>query len=70
MTMRFCRYDLYGVINHYGSLSAGHYTATCRVVGSQGKEEWYSFNDENVYRLPPQGVVTFNAYILFYVRRQ
>lgn len=65
-----CRYDLYGVINHFGSLSAGHYTAACRVPMGKGKETWYSFNDEVVSKLVPQAVLSPNAYILFYVRRE
>ena len=35
------RYDLYGVINHFGSMAAGHYTAACRVPLGKGKEDWY-----------------------------
>ena len=35
-----CRYDLYGVINHFGSMAAGHYTAACRVPLGKGKEDW------------------------------
>jgi ubiquitin C-terminal hydrolase len=27
-------YDLYAVINHFGSYTAGHYTATCRAPGA------------------------------------
>ena len=23
-------YDLYGVVNHYGTMSGGHYTAYCK----------------------------------------
>jgi len=34
------RYDLYGVINHFGSMAAGHYTAACRVPLGKGKEDW------------------------------
>lgn len=26
-------YDLYAVINHFGTLTGGHYTATCRMPG-------------------------------------
>ena len=27
-------YDLYAVINHSGTMAAGHYVATCRVPGA------------------------------------
>lgn len=29
-------YDLYAVINHFGTLHGGHYTATCRAPGGAG----------------------------------
>eukprot|EP00051_Salpingoeca_urceolata_P016784 m.225035 g.225035 ORF g.225035 m.225035 type:complete len:672 (+) comp18780_c3_seq5:116-2131(+) len=35
-------YQLYGVCNHYGTLTGGHYTAFCRNVYTQ---RWYSFDD-------------------------
>jgi hypothetical protein len=36
-----CVYDLTGVINHYGSMTGGHYVATCKATscGRDGKEE-------------------------------
>ncbi|KAI9322226.1 hypothetical protein BX666DRAFT_1892794 [Dichotomocladium elegans] len=36
------RYDLYGVSNHYGSLTAGHYTACVR---NGYRQEWHYFDD-------------------------
>ena len=52
-------YDLYGVIEHYGSLNSGHYTAICKNDGN-----WVSYNDSviNIINNP----VTKNAYVLFY----
>jgi ubiquitin carboxyl-terminal hydrolase 4/11/15 len=35
-------YDLYGVVNHYGSMGAGHYTAYCQNFLNK---KWYEFND-------------------------
>ena len=35
-------YDLYGVINHSGTLNGGHYTAQCY---NEEAKEWYGFND-------------------------
>ncbi|GAB4823329.1 hypothetical protein N2152v2_010375 [Parachlorella kessleri] len=65
-----CTYDLFGVSNHYGSLSGGHYTAICRVPLGGGKEAWYSYNDEVVTRVTAQQAVSQHAYILFYARRK
>ena len=38
-------YDLYAVINHYGSLNGGHYTAHCY---NSKKGKWYNCNDSYV----------------------
>ncbi|GKY95003.1 hypothetical protein MPSEU_000464900 [Mayamaea pseudoterrestris] len=40
-------FDLIGVVNHYGSMTGGHYVATCKATacGREGQEEVaYSFN--------------------------
>ncbi|XP_036354957.1 ubiquitin carboxyl-terminal hydrolase 2-like [Octopus sinensis] len=41
------RYNLYGVINHYGSLNSGHYTAFCRSCNSS--DIWFLLNDSRFY---------------------
>ena len=53
------KYDLYGVIEHYGTLNQGHYTAICKNDGN-----WVSYNDSicSIVKSP----VTKNAYVLFY----
>lgn len=38
-------YDLYAVVNHFGSLTGGHYTA---VIKSFETGWWYYFNDDRV----------------------
>ncbi len=58
-------YDAYGVVEHYGTLSGGHYTA---LVRGAGVGEWFDFNDRNVRGLGGRGVQTEAAYLLFYVR--
>ncbi|XP_019852485.1 PREDICTED: ubiquitin carboxyl-terminal hydrolase 31-like [Amphimedon queenslandica] len=60
-------YDLYSVCYHYGDMNRGHYTAHCL---NPVNNQWYIFDDHRV--LPVQSedqLVSQNAYILFYVRR-
>lgn len=121
-------YDLVGVMNHYGSMTGGHYVAICKATacGKDGREEvahnfngagatsleveedaetpsgwrisrpkaeavnhnkvaagfsaksvaesaeplWLQFDDDLVEPVPPQYVVSENAYVLFYRRRR
>ncbi|KAL8621095.1 hypothetical protein ACOMHN_048137 [Nucella lapillus] len=55
-------YDLLGIVNHYGSMKGGHYTASCF---SSRNNKWHTFNDSRVVSLsgPPSDKA---AYILFY----
>lgn len=39
-------YDLCGIVNHYGGLNGGHYTAAC--LNSESMK-WYDYNDSKVY---------------------
>lgn len=57
------RYDLYGVTNHYGNLSSGHYTA---YIASRGG--WMLCDDSSVKQCDPKQVVNQKAYVLFYKR--
>jgi ubiquitin carboxyl-terminal hydrolase 4/11/15 len=59
-------YDCFGVINHYGSMNFGHYTAYAKNAG-----QWYCYDDSNVSKLArPEQIVTEAAYVLFYERRE
>ena len=61
------KYDLFGVVNHYGSLEYGHYTSFCK---NQHNNNWYEYNDRIVNEIPiekeEETIVNPNAYILFY----
>lgn len=57
------RYDLYGVTNHFGTLSSGHYTA---FISSRGG--WLYCDDSRITSAEPKDVVGKPAYILFYKR--
>ena len=52
-------YDLYGVIQHFGTLNQGHYTAICKNDGN-----WVLYNDSVIDII--KNPVTKNAYVLFY----
>jgi ubiquitin C-terminal hydrolase len=57
-------YNLYGVCNHFGaSPSGGHYTSYIKNIN-----KWYEFDDMNVIEKSVHGIVTPNAYMLFYRR--
>ncbi|XP_001380549.2 inactive ubiquitin carboxyl-terminal hydrolase 50 isoform X2 [Monodelphis domestica] len=57
------KYSLCGVVNHFGDLDGGHYTAFCKNTVSQ---TWYSFDDTRVCEIPDSSVQTAAAYLLFY----
>ncbi|GLB41634.1 putative peptidase C19 family protein [Lyophyllum shimeji] len=57
------RYDLYGVTNHSGTLTQGHYTAT---IASRGG--WVNCDDSVITPTDPKSVVSEKAYVLFYKR--
>ena len=74
-------YELYGVINHIGGSSGGHYTSFVKKEtekereeekeGEREKEErWYCFNDSFVSRKERGEIVTPAAYVLFYQRKK
>ena len=55
------RYNLYSVVNHYGSFESGHYTAYCL-----NQQSWYCYNDNTVSSIDRQELkVEFNR--IFYL---
>ena len=57
-------YDLYGTIEHTGTLSSGHYTANCF---NSVKNKWMHFDDRKVTDVDDSSkIVSENAYVLFY----
>jgi len=57
-------YDLFGVSNHLGGLSGGHYTA---FIKSKNDSEWYKLDDNRSQLVQDvSNVLTPNAYLLFY----
>ncbi|KAK9524820.1 hypothetical protein VZT92_017186 [Zoarces viviparus] len=66
-------YELYAVVEHFGDLRCGHYTAT---IKAQDDERWYGFNDDRVTLLGHQPFQVDNfeksssAYLLFYRKKK
>ncbi|CAD5118594.1 DgyrCDS7280 [Dimorphilus gyrociliatus] len=57
-------YDLVGVVNHYGNMLGGHYTAVCR--SGHPDKKWHIYDDKQVNKIMESEVVTSSAYMLFY----
>ncbi len=63
-------YDLFAVVNHYGRLGFGHYTAFAMQWDETGiSKTWNAFDDSSVRPISPNDVKSSAAYILFYRRR-
>ena len=56
------KYQLYGVCNHYGGSSGGHYTAYVK----NANNNWYSYNDTNVDLISDEKIISSRAYCLFF----
>lgn len=61
-----CEYDLLGVVDHVGSLEAGHFTATCQ---SPIDNCWYTCNDANVEQVSFNGTRSSKPYLLLYRKK-
>ncbi|KAG2732413.1 hypothetical protein G9P44_004830 [Scheffersomyces stipitis] len=64
------RYKLYGVANHFGNLTTGHYTSYIHKEGESKKTRgWIYFDDAKLtYNCKESDVMNKNAYCLFYQR--
>lgn len=56
------KYSLFAVVNHVGSLDAGHYTAFVR----QHRDQWYKCDDHLITRATIKDVLNSEGYLLFY----
>ncbi|XP_063240683.1 ubiquitin carboxyl-terminal hydrolase 22 isoform X2 [Bacillus rossius redtenbacheri] len=56
------RYSLFAVVNHSGSLDAGHYTAFVR----QQPDHWFKCDDHVITRANLREVLDSEGYLLFY----
>ena len=63
-------YDLFAVVNHYGRLGFGHYTAFAMQWDETGiSKRWNAFDDSTVRPIQHSEIKSSAAYILFYRRR-
>lgn len=69
-------YELFGVVNHHGTMGGGHYTAHGLVTSASddGTEprpdgEWFYFNDSSATKADVKDFDNRACYILFYRRR-
>ena len=58
-------FELFAVVNHYGEIDKGHYTAC---VKRKEDGQWFLFDDEKVFPIPWSTVNADCAYLLFYCR--
>jgi len=59
-------YDLFGVANHVGNTSLGHYYSYAK---NPFTGLWYKYDDSLVTMISQNDIVTENAYVLFYRRK-
>lgn len=63
------RYQLYGVANHFGNLTTGHYTAFVKKGAPNSSKGWCYFDDAKVQSgCKTSQVLNKSAYCLFYLR--
>ena len=63
------KYELYGVVNHFGNLSTGHYTSYIKKLRLNGEPDWCYYDDARVtHNCKESDVMNKNAYCLFYRR--
>ena len=55
-------YELFGICNHSGNSSGGHYTSFVK----NANNKWYHFNDTNVTEISENNLITEKGYCYFY----
>ncbi|VAH05602.1 unnamed protein product [Triticum turgidum subsp. durum] len=59
------KYDLYGVVQHEGAPSNGHYVCYIR----SSRTNWFHFNDSKVMKINDVMALESEAYLLFYAKQ-
>jgi ubiquitin carboxyl-terminal hydrolase 8 len=61
-------YECYGICNHFGNFSGGHYTSLVK----NASNEWVHYNDDSLEKIegdPADKIITPYAYCLFYRKK-
>ncbi len=58
-------YDCFAICQHFGDMEVGHYTAVCKNVDNK----WYNYDDESCYLCDEQNIISSEAYIIFFRRK-
>uniref|UniRef100_A0A0N5BWD2 ubiquitinyl hydrolase 1 n=1 Tax=Strongyloides papillosus TaxID=174720 RepID=A0A0N5BWD2_STREA len=58
-------YECYAIVNHYGAIGGGHYTAYTKV-----SNKWYLFDDSSYNAVNIEDVDVKNAYMIFYKKQE
>ena len=59
------KYDLYGVVYHFGSINSGHYTCAIKY-----KNRWVMCDDRRLFEIDQENVMSSSAYLLFYISKE
>ena len=65
------KYDLYGIVHHYGTKNGGHYWSEVRDMHqprTNAGESWYLCDDESVKGILEPELDSQSAYLLFYYK--
>ena len=63
---RECKYNLFGTINHVGSIDYGHYFSFIKI----GNKNWLKFNDHEVCNIKNISDCSEEVYALFYLKQK
>ena len=63
-----CKYCLYGIVEHSGSINSGHYVAYVKYKDNSGTHKWYYVSDSMVSESSEQEAVNAQGFLLFYKR--
>jgi ubiquitin carboxyl-terminal hydrolase 8 len=58
-----CIYELFGIINHHGNVSGGHYNSFIRRIN-----RWFLIDDTKVIEVEEKNIINSSNYCLFYRR--